>query len=444
MNRRIKQDCPEILLNGNFLPPIIPLEVTNRCNVSCIMCDTAQRIKKSKNQPPAVWLTGNLIKSLLSQKGRIWSVVLSGGHGEPLLNREIIEVIRFLKKRGALVEVFSNGTLLTRKMSEQLVRARLDRIFLSLHGSQKITAEHIMERSNFEKVIDNLREFQKIKDENASPLPVVEIMFVAMKRNINELPEIVLLANELGIKAVHVQSLNERQREELVDLQGQSLLWNPDLFRDQWKKAKDLADKMNIRLNVNSPYSSIIAGEKFSLSCNDDHITKKFIQLPHGKTRHCLFPFAKPSLTLGGRIGLCCSSNGRYVLMGNALESGFFTVWTGEKYIQLRRALLSGKNLPPYCIDCDRAPVVDPYILQMDIALRQLLVAPNIDAIKFFLKNRKWYPEYVSAMKEIAVQPHPYPDFRKILVRFFSFPLSKKVIVLKKNFFIYFPYLKYQ
>jgi len=425
----ISKDSLDALVLGNHLPVEIALEVTNRCNVYCIMCEGAQEIKTNENKPPSVWINAENLKKIFegNEKGRIRSAILSAGHGEPLLHMDIVKIITLLKEKDASVEIISNATLLRKSLLEKLINSKLDRLYISIHGAKKETAENIMQNSNFDKIISGLSELYKLKTELSTVLPKVEIFFVAMRRNIHELHDMVTLASEIGVDTVNIQSLNERQNEGLFEIKGESLVRHPELFRKEYEKAKSAALKYGIRLRVNAPYSSIIGVDKISINCNERKQTQKVIE---GKTRYCVFPFVKPYLSMENIVGLCCSSEGRYITMGDANVDGFFSIWNGEEYTKIRLALLTGENLPSYCYSCERAPLIDFFVMQMDIALRQLILSPNRSTYYFVKRNKGRYPEYVDAMEGIGVQAQPYPYMRRKIKRFIKHPFYKKLKII--------------
>ena len=91
--------------------------------------------------------------------------------------------------------------------------------------------------------------------------------------------------------------------------------------------------------------------------------------------------------------------------MGNAAENGLGAVWNSYSYITLRKAILTGDNLPPHCDKCDRAPEIEPFVMQMDIAARQANTLQDKEC-KMFLKKNSWrYPEYVRGVKSIGQDP---------------------------------------
>ncbi len=400
---------PNSMVRGDYLPPILSLELSNICNVYCIMCDQAQEIKKTEQKPEPYELTVKELSRVLEGVGLIRLAMLSGSHSEPLLNRDIAKIIYMLKnKKNAFVQVLTNGTPLTRHLTEKIFYAGLDSLRISIHGATKETAEKIMENTSFPRIISNIRETVKLKRDLCIRKPKIEIAFVGMKQNIAEFSDMVSLAAELGVDQVSLNSLQERQIEGLSEMKGQSLVHHPELLRNEYERALIVAEKNNIQISVNDPYRSVIS---------DDANSSKSIEeinqpMAKGKTRYCLFPFEKPSLVMRtkdgiGTVGLCCSAKGRYVKMGNT-SNGFASVWNGSSYVKIRKALLTGKDLPSYCYECERAPIVDPFVLQMDVALRQLWRYPNEEFRKFIKRNKKRYPEYVKTMKELGASLVPY------------------------------------
>ena len=85
-------------------PVCLYLEVSNECNLACKTCP----ITYGKVEEPAS-LSLEQVKSLLSQFTTVRRVVLHGV-GEPLLNRELAKIIRWLKEEGIYVLFNSNGT----------------------------------------------------------------------------------------------------------------------------------------------------------------------------------------------------------------------------------------------------------------------------------------------------------------------------------------------
>ena len=98
------------------------IEPTNGCNLECRTC-----IRNGWEEP-----LGQMDRQIFSRivEGlRNFSPVPSvffGGFGEPLSHPDIVDMVAQVKSIGAAVELITNGTLLTKEMSNQLIESGLD------------------------------------------------------------------------------------------------------------------------------------------------------------------------------------------------------------------------------------------------------------------------------------------------------------------------------
>lgn len=143
MSRNLKQlQC--LLMRQ---PPIIDLEVTNRCNLSCIMCP-----HQSMTRP-----TGMMSEQTFCQvvdECPAGAVVVFSGMGEPLLHPRIFEFTGGLKQKGGIGLVLqTNGTLLQPDVVRRLADTGLDAICISFNGVTPEVYEAIMRGARFERVV---------------------------------------------------------------------------------------------------------------------------------------------------------------------------------------------------------------------------------------------------------------------------------------------------
>src|ERR1700754_1993173 len=88
-------------------PPVcLYLEVTNRCN---LLCETCPRTFESL-EPPAD-MSWELFTRIAAQVPTVARVVLPAV-GEPMLVKQLPQMIRYLKDRGTYVLFNTNGTLM--------------------------------------------------------------------------------------------------------------------------------------------------------------------------------------------------------------------------------------------------------------------------------------------------------------------------------------------
>lgn len=169
------------------IPPIVIIELTNHCNLSCIMCEQPLMNRKKITMEPK--LAKKIVKECAEL--RVPRVALSR-LGEPLLHPEVVDIIRFAKRCGIrTVSMISNGMLLNEDKGREIISAGLDLISFSVDAAKKETLERIRPSSNFNTIISNIEKFIEIRNSLSQKKPIVEIYTTLMRENTNEIPEIV-------------------------------------------------------------------------------------------------------------------------------------------------------------------------------------------------------------------------------------------------------------
>ena len=91
------------------------------------------------------------------------------------------------------------------------------------------------------------------------------------------------------------------------------------------------------------------------------------------RTKACMLPFTSPSMEPDGNIRLCSASSifAYYdeTEMGNVLNEGLEQVWHGQRYRDVRRPLMTGRGLKPYCQACEYRFDAPSWLLQLHLAL---------------------------------------------------------------------------
>jgi radical SAM protein with 4Fe4S-binding SPASM domain len=132
-------------LGGGDGPNRTPLaggwDLTERCNLSCAHC----YINRPAGDVAAAAheLTTAQACALLDEiaaEGCLW-LTLTGG--EPFLRPDLLDIYRHAKRLGLLVTIFTNGTLLTPEMVDELAKWRPYRIEITLYGATEMTYEQV-------------------------------------------------------------------------------------------------------------------------------------------------------------------------------------------------------------------------------------------------------------------------------------------------------------
>jgi MoaA/NifB/PqqE/SkfB family radical SAM enzyme len=169
----------------------IYIEPTNRCNLNCRTC-----IRNIWDEPLGQ-MTGRTFKKVVRGIKAVTPrpQVIFGGLGEPLSHPDIAVMIQQVKQQGCPVELITNATLLNGGLAEALITAGLDVLWVSIDGARPESYADVRLGAELPAVIENIA---RVRDMRQGAQPHIGIVFVAMRKNINELPEVVSLGRRLG------------------------------------------------------------------------------------------------------------------------------------------------------------------------------------------------------------------------------------------------------
>src|SRR5271165_6267093 len=183
-------------------PPVcLYLEVTNRCN---LLCETCPRTFEEL-EPPAD-MSWDLFTKIVDQVPNVARVVMHGV-GEPMLVKNLPEMIRYLKTRGIYTLFNTNGTLLTPRKQKELIETGLDELRVSLDAADAKTFLAVRGKDFFNRIVRNISSFTGLQREMGATKPLVSMWLTGLKETIGQLPDFVRLAAQIGVREVHLQRL---------------------------------------------------------------------------------------------------------------------------------------------------------------------------------------------------------------------------------------------
>ena len=315
-------------------PTNLYFEVTNRCNLPCQTCVRTFNLHEPERDPVPAEL-----KEVAGSLPHLQRTVLHG-IGEPLLNKQLPEMIRFAKAQGAWVLFNSNGVLLNRAWQDALIDCGLDELRISIDAATPGTFEQVRGAPQFEHVVENLRRFVARKAERGVAHPRLSLWFVGLKQNIHELPALVDLAADLGIPEVYFQRLvyygvGVAQREQ--SLHGET----EGAVRAIIEEAVARAAARGVALKASgatTPLDSLRPSEE---------------PRPWAK---CQRPWNSTYVTANGKVLPCCIAPFAHhdfagMILGDLRTQSMEEIWRGEKYRQFR-ARLDSDDPHPCCRTC--------------------------------------------------------------------------------------------
>ena len=320
------------------LPRELQVEVTGACNLRCRMCLVSYRTALGRTSGSMDLAT---FKALVDELPEL-EVVTMQGLGEPLLAPDFFPMLEYLAERGIRTGFNTNGTLLTRERAERLVQLGVEWLHVSLDGATAGTYETIRRGSRLELVQENVRGLVRAVREAGAEKPTLELVFVAMRRNLHELSAVVRLAAAWGVPAVWVQNLSHsftdtdpagtyREIREYVEAEA---LWADGVpeAAEAFAAARAVADDLGVALRL-------------------PRLEERDLGREAG-TPGCSWPFQSSYVTHDGKVQPCCAVMGQdRAVLGDARESGFARVWGNDAYGAFRARLLTD-DPPAVCAGC--------------------------------------------------------------------------------------------
>ena len=189
-------------------PTTIVSEIMTVCNLKCPTCRVTNTAEPPQFMPFERFkeLAERILPVL--EQARIFNLCSS----EPLLHKNFFDMVDLLKSYNdmAVPTIITNAELLDDETTHKLLARGLNSICISLDGCTKETFEAIRVGSNFERVIENTRNYIK-KGGN------VRTIFVVQKNNVHELLDFVDLCADLGIWKIKYSGLNTYLPEHVVN-----------------------------------------------------------------------------------------------------------------------------------------------------------------------------------------------------------------------------------
>jgi MoaA/NifB/PqqE/SkfB family radical SAM enzyme len=270
-------------------------------------------------------LPTELIPPIVAISRRARETVLFG-YGEPLVSSVFFQLLQ--EARSGRLSFTTNGVLMTRQTIDSIMQESQRPIYsvtFSIDGIEPSTYHAIRRGPALVKIWDNLATLVEQKRKKKTHWPEIWINFVAMRRNVEELPELVRQAAEKGVSRINVFHLVVWD----PSYQEESLLNDPDLTRSQFGQAAVTAAAVGIHLDL--PVVILESPHVQSLST-----------LPR-----CYHPWSYTYIRKDGTVQACCYSDN--LVMGNLHEKSFAEIWNGEAYCKLRDIV---NRKPP--VDCRR------------------------------------------------------------------------------------------
>lgn len=337
-------------------PETISLFLTYRCNLRCTMCGQWGIEGSSRKLTPEALkseLTLNELKSVIDDvKLHNPNITLFGG--EPLLYREWVNLVRYIKEARLRCNIITNAMMLG-KYAEEIVNLGVDEIIFSLDGPREIHDKIRGAEGIFDNAHNGLKAVNEWKEKKKCSTPFINISSTIFETNYLRMNEIVDVAESLSASSItfhHLIFLShqiyERHNEIFTDLFNVTCQDWAGFVRKTLPHI-DIGKLIGIINSVKKRISR--TNILFYPNLTDDEIRQYYTSFdfkPTSYKHRCASPWMVAYIFPDGSVRPCQSLN---YIAGNVKEDSFKNIWNNQRYLRFRCVTKQNK-LYPVCYRC--------------------------------------------------------------------------------------------
>jgi len=299
-------------------PRRLVFELTNACNLNCVMCG------RNAADFKLTMFDMDVFHSFESLMDTVEEVTLMGW-GEPTIHPGFTEMLKTIDRHSARKYFCTNGMNLG-KIKNAIFDYHVDVFAVSLDGATDATNSRIRRGSKINQISNDLRDIVRIKKEQNLIYPWINFVFCAMRSNIHELPDLVRLAADIGIEEVKVVYLTVFGE----DLLGESLWDYQEETKAVFSEAIRIGDELGVLLKLPHLIGNDDAGDKLH--------------------KDCYVSWRDFFLGSDGYVRPCMSTPVKYFLYDKTKD--FMELWNAPEFQKYRRIVNDQKQMDDPCTRC--------------------------------------------------------------------------------------------
>jgi len=266
-------------------PSEVMIEITPQCNLNCRFCFNASSFARHDRNAQNK-LTTAFVKKIIRHIKKEGIKIVRFTGGEPLLRKDIFELLSYAKKRGLEVRLNTNGLLIDKAAAHRLAKIA-DNILIPIESWNDKEEDRI---TGGQKCLT--KKIQTIKLLAANRIPVVRAGTVAIKNNIKNFDRLAKIVLKLPIREWEFY-------RPAYSSQNKDILKKADL-ENLAEKIYQTQKKTDIRITIGNgvPFCAIKDANKMNAVCAGalyDEGRRRLVIDPRG--------YVKPDYTIDMNIG---------------------------------------------------------------------------------------------------------------------------------------------
>jgi MoaA/NifB/PqqE/SkfB family radical SAM enzyme len=304
-------------------PAFCLLVVSKTCNFRCKMCNMWKNAERPIDRKE---LTLDEIKGWVDDLRNVTTdpifIHLIGG--EVFLRKDLFEIVSYIRDRGFSSSITTNGFYIDEEKAKEIVRSRLNGIFLSMDGFKEETHDYLRGiKGSHAKVMEAIELLDKYRGQNKEDRLSIGLTMTLMDKNLDEVRDLTEWANQ-----------NEKINDLFInaclqpfDCDDQEREWfKGTRHSDVWPQDLEKVDKVLEYLAV--------CKERGYKICNPPEqlrLVKEYFKNPyrfiHDSKIKCPRGDLAPEVNAYGDINMCfCMPP-----IGNIREKKFSEVWSSKE-----------------------------------------------------------------------------------------------------------------
>lgn len=286
-------------------PAFISIEPTTICNLKCPQCFTTD----AKFTRPKGKMDAELFENIIRQSSQKAFYLNLYFQGEPFLHENLSLFIHNAKNAGFYVVVSTNAHYLSEDNITQIMDAGLDRLIVSLDGTDEKTYLQYRQGGDFDKVTSGICLLAEMKLKQQRHHPYIELQFLLHRKNESQRKRIKDFGKSLGVDKVTLKTM------QIID----------DRSASEWIPRKR---------------------SRYSLTADGTINIKS--KLPN----HCFRMWNSCVVTWDGDVVPCCFDKNADHTMGNIRRKELYAIWENAAYQNFRKRVITGRKNIAICRNC--------------------------------------------------------------------------------------------
>lgn len=336
-------------------PLQISLRITNLCNHRCAVCGQYGEkgyMHTTNGKHLFNTLDVEVYKKLVDEVAYYKPLFYLTG-GEPFLYPKLMELMKYIKQKGCLATLVTNGSRL-KDNAKQIVEDGWDYVMVSLDGPEEVHDKCRGVKGAYRAAVDGLIALRKEKEMHKKAKPYILTSTTISKVNADILEKTFEIGNKVKPDYMIVY-LSWFTSEELGKAHSEIIKKEFGIEPYTWKSYTNRYNEIELDSLVNAikkvkekkwPFSYLVIP---NIPLKDVKDYYKYPAKMFGYSK-CAAPFFMIDIMPNGDVVTCRD----YVdiKVGNIIEKPLLEIWNDKGFVKFRKLLIKRKGLLPICSRC--------------------------------------------------------------------------------------------